>query len=431
MNLPIFSPCIALLLTLLLSTSALAGRPCAEGKLDVDQAVKATQMADTTLTQLNTWNDDVVLIGRVGADLSQYGLEYSHMAFAVRQGAGWSVIHELNECGTAESSLYDQGLIDFFSDEPFKYKAAIWRLKPDLQKMLLRALSGKAAKRLHEVKYNMVAYPFSTQFQNSNGWVLEVLAYGLAPIEDVVTREDAQAWLKGAGYTPTQLQIGTMTRLGARLSRANVSFEDHPPELRWADKIQTTSVASVISFLGKTPGACLVDGCPATVVTLPVRTNPTEQTRKPLPAPQAAAAPDMLELSAQQLGVAYYHPQATLAIKKLTNDRYMMRYAAGKSAGAAGLQDPMTVMTMDVVVWSCPAWRLAQNVGKNVAAIRYGAAKTGAAEIAAELTLLNDLPGEGFFLKEDRVKVVNFADPQFQVIRMNWCDKTSELNRAW
>lgn len=258
-----------LLASLCASSAAWAGRPCEEAAPDVAQTVKATQMAERTLEKLDALPDQVVLLGRVGQDLSKYGLDYSHMAFAVRQtGGGWSVVHELNTCGTAQSALYEQGMVDFFSDTPFKYQAGIWRVQPMAQERLLKAINGKSAKRLHEAKYNMLAYPFSTKYQNSNAWVLEVLAYGLANEDEVATRADAQAWLKTAGFVPTTLAIDAMTRLGARISRANIAFDDHPDELRWNGKINTVTVASVIGFLGKTPKACGDARCAEQTVTL-------------------------------------------------------------------------------------------------------------------------------------------------------------------
>lgn len=239
---------------------AQAGRACEEAPRTAQQTVQATQMAERTLAAMDSWPDRVVLIGRVGQDLSKYGQTYSHMAFAVRHENGWNVIHELNACGTAESSLYDQGMVDFFSDTPFKYQVGIWRLKPEIQNRLVTALGGKTALRMHDAHYNMLAYPFSTKYQNSNAWVLEVLAYAMAPQDEVATRTEAQAWLKRSGFAPTQLKIGAMTRLGAKVSKANIAFDDHPPELRWDGKIHTVTVASVISFVGQA-GGCNEPDC--------------------------------------------------------------------------------------------------------------------------------------------------------------------------
>ena len=97
----------------------------------------------------------------------------------------------------------------------------------------------------------MVAYPFSTQYQNSNQWALEVIAAAEALDPRVQSRRQAQQWLEVAGYQPTELKLDAVTRLGARFSKANVAFDDHPSQLRWSDRIRTVTVDSVFSFVLK------------------------------------------------------------------------------------------------------------------------------------------------------------------------------------
>ena len=95
----------------------------------------------------------------------------------------------------------------------------------------------------------MVAYPFATKYQNSNQWALEVIAAAEASDVVVSSRDQAQQWLKLAGYQPTELKLDALTRLGARITKANVAFNDHPSELRWSDRIRTVTVDSVFNFI--------------------------------------------------------------------------------------------------------------------------------------------------------------------------------------
>lgn len=262
------------LLTLVLGAAAgtaLAGTPC-EGRAPTPAQVRMSlQMADATRTALEGMDDEVVIIARAGQDLTKYGLSYSHMGFAVREhpAGAWVIVHKLNGCGTATSSLYDEGLVNFFSDSPFRYQAGIWRLAPGAQARLKKALVGKKAGDYHEPQYSLVAYPFSTRYQNSNGWALEMLAYAIAPEDEANTRVTAQGWLKANGYRPTQLELGTLTRLGARMTKANVAFDDHPSELRWSGRIQTVTVESVVTWLRTLPNGCKAMGCQETRVALP------------------------------------------------------------------------------------------------------------------------------------------------------------------
>ena len=62
-------------------------------------------------------------------------------------------------------------------------------------------------------------------------------------------RAQAQAWLKTAGFAPITLQISTLTRLGGRVTRANIAFDDHPNERRFASKIDTITVDALVNFL--------------------------------------------------------------------------------------------------------------------------------------------------------------------------------------
>lgn len=268
MRRPVASFALALMCA---AQSALAGTPCEELVASPELASKSMRMADITRTALDGIDDEVVLIARMGQDLSKYRLTYSHAAFAVRAhpAGAWSVVHKLNSCGTAISALYDEGLINFFSDAPVRYQAGIWRLAPAAQARLKKALLGKKARDYHEPQYSVAAYPFSTRYQNSNGWVLEMLAYAVAPDDDANTRTSAQAWLKANGYRPTELELGTMTRLGARISKANIAFDDHPSDLRWKGRIQTVSVESIVTWLRTLPNGCQAMGCPELQLVLP------------------------------------------------------------------------------------------------------------------------------------------------------------------
>jgi hypothetical protein len=97
-----------------------------------------------------------------------------------------------------------------------------------LQARLLPLLRDNAAvARLHTPRYSMVAYAGGTRYQQSNQWALETLAMAAEPAN--TNRARAQAWLRDQGYRPSVLHIDTFTRLGARLTRANVEFDDHPP----------------------------------------------------------------------------------------------------------------------------------------------------------------------------------------------------------
>jgi hypothetical protein len=244
-----------------------AGQVCEPRDITTAESLQSLTLAKKVEQVVDKLDDDVLLIARVGQDLSKYGLYYSHMGFLVKDHpkGRWSIVHKLNECGTATSAIFDEGLTNFFSDNPVKLEGGLWRLKPEVQARLKRVLLSRKVNDFNQPAYSMVAYPFSEKYQNSNGWVLEVLAFGLAPEYEADTRKTAQSWLKREGYVPTTLELGAGTRLGARISKANVAFDDHPDELRWNGKIQTVTVRSVIDWLEKEQ-ACRDPECATTTV---------------------------------------------------------------------------------------------------------------------------------------------------------------------
>ena len=243
----------ALLLGLALglaSAGALAGTACSDKPPSAESVRKGLQLALQTYQALDASGARLALIGRVGSDLSKHKLRYSHMGMVWRDHpkGRWTVVHMLNQCGTASSALYDEGLGNFFNDDPFAYEAIIAIPGEENQERLIKALGTALPASLFEPQYNMVAYPWSTKYQNSNQWLVEVLAAAWAPAGTVFNRQQAQAWLKQAGYQPTLLRIGPLERLGGRMFRANIAFDDHPNELRFSDQIYTVTVESAVEF---------------------------------------------------------------------------------------------------------------------------------------------------------------------------------------
>jgi hypothetical protein len=232
--------------------SAQAGRSCEARPATMDGVQRSMQLAERTSQKLDQSGAQVVVLARIGQNLSEYGLRYSHLGFAYRAnpGAPWRVLHKLNQCGTATADIYRQGLGEFFLDDLYEFEAAMVIPTPDVQAKLLPALQdNERASTLHTAAYNMVAYPWSLKYQQSNQWAIETLAMTQEPAAS--NRERAQSWLKLQGYQPTTLKINTMKRLGGRITAANIAFDDHPNEKRFSDRIETVTVDSVFAWLNR------------------------------------------------------------------------------------------------------------------------------------------------------------------------------------
>ena len=240
---------VALAASSLLSVTAHAGRSCEVKPADARAVEKGLTLAERTNAALDASGAKVVLLARAGQDLSRYGLRYSHLGWAYRDGGGhWRVVHKLNFCGTADASIYRQGLGEFFLDDPYRYEAA-WLVPTIEVQDRLHALLGDSGRvtALHVKPYSIVSYPWAEKYQQSNQWALETLA--LAMDGEIRSRVQAQAWLRYKNYQPTTLTLGPLTRLGGRISAANVAFDDHPNEKRFSDRIETVTVDSIFVWM--------------------------------------------------------------------------------------------------------------------------------------------------------------------------------------
>lgn len=249
---------LVVLATALAVAPAWAGRACDDPKpLTAPTLERAMTLALRTSQALDASGADVVLLARAGQDLSKYKVRYSHLGFAYRElqpdgSSAWRVLHKLNQCGTAESALYKQGLGEFYLDDLWRFEAAWITPKPEVQKALLPVLRDTPqAVRLHIKAYSMLSYPWATRYQQSNQWAIETVAMVLAPVagEGPAAREKAQAWLRLRDYQPSVLQLDALTRLGARMTRANVAFDDHPDDKRYSGRIETVTVDSVFDWM--------------------------------------------------------------------------------------------------------------------------------------------------------------------------------------
>lgn len=230
--------------------AATAGQTCENEAPKAENVQRSLVLAQHVAQSLTASGDRVVVLARIGQDLSAYHQRYSHVGFAYREGDVWRVVHKLNHCGTSESALYRQGLGEFFLDSPHEYEAGIVALAPDVQARLLPLLTDNARlTRLHTPAYNMLAYPWSQRYQQSNQWAIETLALSEDPA--VTQRAQAQAWLRQKGYAPATLRISALKRLGARATKANVAFDDHPDAQRFDGRIETVTADSVFQWLSR------------------------------------------------------------------------------------------------------------------------------------------------------------------------------------
>jgi len=233
-----------------LANPVVAGTACTQSTLQPEALANASRLGTKVFETLERSSAQVVLIGRVGADLSRYGLRFSHLGFAVRDAAPgrWTVLHLLNRCGTDTSALYDEGLINFFLDDPFAYEVVVATPNAETQQALTRVLRSALISRLHQPHYNTIAHPQSPHFQNSNQWALELIVAALAK-NAVQSRDEAQKNPLMQFHQPDVIHIDRLTRIAGGLFKANLTFNDHPLASRIKGEYAVVTVRSVLRFL--------------------------------------------------------------------------------------------------------------------------------------------------------------------------------------
>lgn len=255
--------CAAFALLMVLPTVTVAETRCEPRPAATQGFRNGLDLAIKTREALQRTGASVVLLARVGQDLSEHGLRYSHMGIAAYDAdAGrWQVTHLLNECGTGHSALYREGLANFFMDDLHVFETLIVVPRSEVQRALADALKSGLHVVMHAPAYSTIAYPYSTRYQNCNQWVLELVAGSAAPPGQYSDRRSAQQWLAQSAYRPSVIRISSGKRLGARLFSTNVRFDDHPSGALSSERYQVVSVESVVSFLresGMTSGEQIV-----------------------------------------------------------------------------------------------------------------------------------------------------------------------------
>lgn len=236
---------------LLAAANAFAGQSCEPREPRPDEVRAGLQLARKVQHHLDARDAQVAVIGRVGRDLSEYRLRYSHVGLAIRNDAAnrWDVVHLLNNCGRPDADLYNQGLGNFFLDDLFRLEAVVLVPKPELQAQLAAAIARGDGRALFEPNYSLIAHPYSTKYQNSNQWVLELAASVAAGGER--SRAAAHVRMAQDRYQPSVLHLPPLKRLGARLFAVNTKFDDHSTDEWTSSMYQIVSAESVLAWFAR------------------------------------------------------------------------------------------------------------------------------------------------------------------------------------
>lgn len=261
---------------LALAGAMLAGSACAQSSspafcdrlkpLSASQQDTLLRFAAIVRQQLPD-GEGAALVSRSGLDLSRFDIRYSHTAVAWRTASGaWSARQLFYACDEGRPRIFDQGVAGFAMgiDDPALGYISIVRL-PSTAALALRdaALDTPRALHLLAARYNATAFPFSTEYQNCNQWIAELMAAAwgaLADGDDMRAR--AQAWLWNAPYRPQPVAVGSPLLMWAAPLVPFVHLDDHPAYER-ADRALSISLPSTLETFAREqfPGSERVELC--------------------------------------------------------------------------------------------------------------------------------------------------------------------------
>jgi hypothetical protein len=239
-------------------------------QLSAEQRDVLLRFASVVKDELASSGARVALISRSGLDLRRFEQRYSHAGVALLASpeSPWAVRQLYYACDEKSPRLFDQGMSAFLmgtDDAAIGYVSIVLLPVAEAAALERQALDKRRALALLGASYSANAYPFSTRHQNCNQWLVELLAstWDKTAADDAQTpREQAQAWLREAGYAPTVFDLGTRPLLWLAAVVPWLHLDDHPSESLQLNRVAVSMPASVESFVrSRVPDAVRIELC--------------------------------------------------------------------------------------------------------------------------------------------------------------------------
>lgn len=241
----------------------------AESRLTVAHKDRLLRLAGLIRGELDRSGAEVAIVARTGLDLARWDIRHSHAGISVKSGADtpWSVRQLYYACDEGMPRIFDQGLSAFLfgADQPALGHVSVVLLPLAMSAPVRRAaLDNRLALSLLAGRYSANAYPFSTQYQNCNQWLAELLAAGWAGIAAADdARARAQRWLAEQRYEPTRVEVGWRVVMWAGAAFVPwIHNDDHPEEDLAAARYRISLPAAVEGLVrAQVPGAERIQFC--------------------------------------------------------------------------------------------------------------------------------------------------------------------------
>ena len=227
----------------------------------VSHAQNAYDASFSLLEYLKTHAQRSAIVARAGSDMSKENFnsphKYTHVGIAWKSSEDglWRFQHVLNVCAGPTSTLFVQNLVQFFDDGPHFYDFKIGIPSSELQEKIADVLESHLVNILHNPWYSNIANPFQNQYQNSNGWVLNMIASAQSGLQNIA---DVQNYLHQNNYTPSQVRVGWLRGKLSAFS-ANATTRDHTKEEKRKRWYRFVSAKSIFDYLEQTDPLAITD----------------------------------------------------------------------------------------------------------------------------------------------------------------------------
>jgi hypothetical protein len=244
---------------LLTAAAAQAGtlRYCdAQPTLTAAQQDRLLRVSGLIRNELEASGSTAAIVARSGLNLRWFDMRYSHAGLSLKRSADtpWAVRQLYFSCDEKAPRLFDQGLSAFLlgTEDPDLGFVSIVTLPPEAtQRLEPVALDNRQALSLLGGTYSANAHAWSTQYQNCNQWLVELLglAWNTGPVIDGQPRDSAQAWLRQQGYEAATFSVGWRPILWLTGLSPYLNRDDHPEEDLAQARLRVSMPESIETFV--------------------------------------------------------------------------------------------------------------------------------------------------------------------------------------
>ncbi len=236
--------------------------------LSAAQQDRLLQVSGILRRELEATGSSAAIVARSGLNLRWFDMRYSHAGISLKASAAtpWAVRQLYFSCDEKAPRLFDQGLSAFLlgtEDADHGFISIVTLPAEAAERIAPVALDNGRALSLLGATYSANAYAWSTQYQNCNQWLAELLglAWSTTPAW-LEPRTGAQQWLKAQGYEPGTFSVGWRPLLWLTALSPYLNRDDHPEHDLAQAQFRVSMPESIASFVRtQAPAAPHVELC--------------------------------------------------------------------------------------------------------------------------------------------------------------------------